>query len=57
MLKPLVKLGLGLKTALGLGPKGRTSPFEKDRRLFEADVKQQLVKLKEKGINLPIFTL
>lgn len=57
MLKPLRNLGLGVLSALGIVKKGRISPFEKDRKAFEEEVKAQLLSLKKKGINLPVFTL
>lgn len=57
MIKPLAKLGLGLRTVLGIGRKDRVSPLQRERQAFEADVRQQLIKLKEKGLSLPVFTL
>ena len=43
---------------LGLGNKReRKSPVAKDRERFEADVREQFQKLKEKGISIPVFTL
>lgn len=54
----LPAFGLGhILRALGWQKKGRVSPVEKDRRTFEKDVRQELLKLKEKGIHLPVFTL
>lgn len=52
-------LGLGqyILRALGLGKKARLSPFEKERKTFETDVRQELLKLKEKGLSIPVFTL
>jgi len=44
------KLGLGVKTE-------RKSPMARDREQFEADVKEQFKKLKDKGISIPVFTL
>lgn len=54
------KLALGLGSilrALGLGKKARVSPFERERRMYEADVRKELLKLKEKGLSIPVFTL
>ena len=53
-------LGLGLGTilrALGFHKKARMSPFERERRSYEADVRKELIKLKEKGLSIPVFTL
>ena len=53
-------LALGLEyilKALGVGRKARMSPFEKERRLYNEEVRKELVKLKEKGLSLPVFTL
>jgi hypothetical protein len=53
-------LGLGLGTilrGLGLSKKARISPFERERRDYEADVRKELLKLKEKGLSIPVFTL
>ncbi|MBU1327064.1 hypothetical protein KKB64_04120 [Patescibacteria group bacterium] len=56
-MKLLATMGLGLRRLLGKGQKGRLSPLEKERMSFERDVREQFLKLKEKGINLPVFTL
>lgn len=54
----LLAQGLGhILRALGWHKKARISPLERERRTFEADVRRELLKLKEKGINLPVFTL
>ena len=43
---------------LGLGKKmERKSPIARERERFEAEVKEQFQKLKEKGLSIPIFTL
>ena len=43
---------------LGLAGKAeRISPMVRERKRFEAEVKEQFQKLKEKGISIPIFTL
>jgi len=56
-----VQLPLGLGTyilrALGLGKKVRVSPFERERQTFEMEVRKELLKLKEKGLSIPVFTL
>lgn len=46
----LQRLGLGTKTL-------RKSPVAKDREQFEAEVKEQFQKLKDKGLSIPVFTL
>lgn len=63
----LAQMGLGLPRSLsmwgylsslfGQGRKARKSPLTQERERFEMDVKDQLLKLKEKGISIPIFTL
>jgi len=35
----------------------RKSPIAKDRERFEAEVKDQFKKLKDKGLSIPVFTL
>ena len=43
---------------IGLGGKvERKSPIARERERFEAEVKEQFQKLKDKGISIPIFTL
>ena len=46
---------------LGLGSAGvkteRKNPVARERERFEADVKEQFQKLKDKGISIPVFTL
>jgi hypothetical protein len=43
---------------LGLGGKAvRESPMARERKRFEADVKEQFQKLKDKGLSIPVFTL
>ncbi len=56
-MKLLSQLGLGLARLLGFERKTKVSPFEKERQTFEKEVRDQLIKLKEKGISIPIFTL
>ncbi|MCX6793768.1 MAG: hypothetical protein NTY06_01550 [Candidatus Gottesmanbacteria bacterium] len=46
----LQKLGLGAKTE-------RKSPIARERERFEAEVKEQFQKLKDKGLSIPVFTL
>lgn len=61
----LTKLGFpadgGIKgytsSLFGLGKKVRKSPLAEERERFESDVKDQLLKLKEKGLSIPVFTL
>lgn len=53
-------LGLGwawLGRVVGIEKKASLSPLDRDRRHFEAEVRQQFLKLKEKGLSIPIFTL
>lgn len=51
-------MGLGnLMKALGLGKKTRVSPFERERRSYSEEVRRELLKLKEKGLSIPVFTL
>ncbi len=50
-------MGLGLEKLFRWGKRPRLSPFEKDRKRYEADVREQFLKLKEKGLSIPIFTL
>ncbi|MCX6791732.1 MAG: hypothetical protein NT149_01710 [Candidatus Gottesmanbacteria bacterium] len=46
----LARLGLGGKTE-------RQSPIALERKCFEAEVKEQFQKLKDKGLSIPVFTL
>ncbi|MBI5449378.1 hypothetical protein HY948_03625 [Candidatus Gottesmanbacteria bacterium] len=46
--------GLGWKMG---GKMKRISPLVEERRRFEADVRDQFRKLKEKGLSIPVFTL
>ena len=46
-----------LSSLFGQGKKVRKSPLTVERERFEMDVRDQLLKLKEKGISIPIFTL
>ncbi|KKU20500.1 MAG: hypothetical protein UX31_C0038G0003 [Candidatus Nomurabacteria bacterium GW2011_GWA1_46_11] len=51
-----------LLQALGLGKlardkSSRVSPIVRERERFEAEVREQFKKLKEKGISIPVFTL
>lgn len=42
----------------GFGGKAeRKSPIAKEREKFEAEVKEQFQKLKDKGLSIPVFTL
>ncbi len=50
----LQRLGLGRR----VGAKAeRESPVARERKRFEADVKEQFQKLKDKGLSIPVFTL
>lgn len=54
----LLASGLGFITrVLGMGKKARISPFERERRIYREDVRRELLKLKEKGLSIPVFTL
>ncbi len=46
-----------ISSLFGHGRKVRKSPLTEERERFELDVRDQLMKLKEKGISIPIFTL
>ena len=39
------------------GKSERKSPLAREREKFEAEVKEQFQKLKDKGISIPVFTL
>ena len=41
----------------GRGKKERVSPMAMERQRFEADVRDQLMELKKKGLSIPVFTL
>jgi len=47
---------MGLGAVFGQA-KTRKSPLREERERFESDVKDQLLKLKEKGLSIPVFTL
>jgi hypothetical protein len=49
--------GRGLASFLGRRKQERQSPLATERIRFEKEVREQFVKLKEKGISIPIFTL
>ena len=46
-----------MSVLLGRGKKGRKSPFTVERERFERDVRDQFLKLKEKGLGIHVFTL
>jgi hypothetical protein len=50
-------IGQGLATLLGKREVKRQSPLAAERIRFENEVREQFVKLKEKGISIPVFTL
>ena len=47
----------GLAALLGRGKVVRQSPMAAERIRFEREVHEQFVKLKEKGLSIPVFTL
>ena len=47
----------GLASLLGRGRVVRQSPIATERMRFEKEVREQFVKLKEKGISISVFTL
>lgn len=48
----------GFASLLGRGRTNtRVSPQATERMRFERDVREQFVKLKEKGLSIPVFTL
>lgn len=47
---------LGLGSFFGLKSE-RKSPIARERERFEAEVKEQFQKLKDKGLSIPVFTL
>lgn len=47
---------LGLGGLLGVKTE-RKSPIARERERFEAEVKEQFQKLKDKGLSIPVFTL
>ena len=47
----------GLASLLGRGKVERQSPLAAERIRFEKEVHEQFVKLKEKGLSIPVFTL
>ncbi len=47
----------GYVSSLLNGKKHRVSPLVEERESFEREVKDQFLKLKEKGLSIPIFTL
>jgi hypothetical protein len=47
----------GFATLLGRGKTKRLSPLAQERKRFEAEALEQFVKLKEKGLSIPVFTL
>ena len=47
----------GFASLLGRGKMKRVSPLAAERMRFEREVHEQFVKLKEKGLSIPVFTL
>lgn len=55
---PDAKVGIkGYITSLFGRRKKRVSPVTQERERFEREVKDQFLKLKEKGLSIPVFTL
>jgi hypothetical protein len=50
-------LSSGLAALLGKEHVVRQSPLAMERKRFEKEVHEQFVKLKEKGLSIPVFTL
>ncbi len=50
----LMRLGLGGRFGVKTE---RKSPMTRERERFEAEVKEQFQKLKDKGLSIPVFTL
>ncbi|MBI4064919.1 hypothetical protein HY409_00920 [Candidatus Gottesmanbacteria bacterium] len=46
-----------ISSLFGQEKKVYTSPLREERERFESDAKDQLLKLKEKGLSIPVFTL
>lgn len=58
LIKLLANLGLEkLLRRLGWLKTGRVSPLTREREEFEAEVKEQFQKLKDKGLGIAVFTL
>lgn len=50
--------GWGFASLLGRGRSNkRISPLAAERMRFEKEVHEQFIKLKEKGLSIPVFTL
>jgi hypothetical protein len=47
----------GFASLLGRGKEKRLSPLAQERMRFEKEVHEQFLKLKEKGLSIPVFTL
>ena len=52
-----MKLKLFLARLGFVGKTERKSPIALERERFEAEVKEQFKKLKDKGLSIPVFTL
>jgi hypothetical protein len=48
---------IGLGEIFGGKPQLRLSPMARERKRYEADMRQQFLELKKKGITIPVFTL
>ena len=53
----LALLGLGAASGLETSRKSRVSPLTMERKRFEGEVRDQFLKLKEKGLGIRVFTL
>lgn len=62
----LAQMGLGMSRGIAWGMsvlgisaprKGRVSPHRLERERFEGEVRNQFLKLKEKGLGIRVFTL
>ena len=53
----LANMGLGISRIFGFGKKQRISPLQTEEQRFGEEGKDQFLKLKEKGLSIPIFTL
>lgn len=57
VLRRLTETFKGFAILLGRGNKKRLSPLAEERVRFEREAQEQFVKLKEKGLSIPVFTL
>lgn len=57
VIRQLTETFKGFAALLGRGKTKRLSPLAQERIRFEKEVHEQFVKLKEKGLSIPVFTL